>query len=640
MTSANVPAVVYGRISQDPEFTRSGVERHTRLCLHRVQENSTWNLAPLAGSWRDPRDHDLGRWPDGVLVDNNVSAASGKARPEYERLMAAVDAGDVRVIVAYSQSRLWRYRPERADGFTRLAKAKVRLEFVKGASFDFKDATSRMVAGIIGETDSWFAEITSENQRAAAADHASRGAYHGKRPFGFDRIPAPGEKRGFERSLVINEKEARYIREAYRMADPEGEAKSLWEICKYLDAEGVLTPTGLSWREAGTSSLMLILTSARNIGQREHSEGWNGHGHRPTGKLYPGNWKPIVTDEPLFWRVREYYTDPKRRRPGPKTEGSHLLTGLAVCGECGERMYVMHNRTKPAYTCQRCNTVRAEEAVDAKALRILFLWMSENGPFDRAMTVTEPADLAALRITLTGLRAQRRIVLDDFYDEKITREDRDYQLARKDAQITDAETRLREFDRDLVLTGTQARGDAFARQWQMWSAEGAEGLAKQRRFMASVIKRVVIYKAGRTNKPNPRLIVVEAQSWASRLDNPAEVAPPSVPDAFALTPRGKAVTAMRTRPGKWMSRDEIAAAMDRAEEAPPIVNRLLKIMVRDNVAERHYCRHGTAVENGELTIAQQREQRGGDLRGAGCYGYRLADDNVREIKAWQRSKTA
>ena len=203
--------------------------------------------------------------------------------------MAAVDAGDVKVIVAYSQSRLWRNRKERADGFERLAKAKVRLEFVKGASYDFKDATSRMVAGIIGETETWFAEITSENQRATALDQAERGAYHGKRPFGFDRVGAPGEKRGAERSLTVNEKEARYLREAYRMADPEGEAQSLHQIGKWLDSQGVLTPTGMSWREAGTTSLLLILTSARNIGMREHTEGWDGHGHRPPGKLHPAN---------------------------------------------------------------------------------------------------------------------------------------------------------------------------------------------------------------------------------------------------------------------------------------------------------------------------------------------------------------
>jgi DNA invertase Pin-like site-specific DNA recombinase len=628
VTSTNIPAAVYGRISQDPEFTFSGVDRHMRLCLRRIQETSSWTLAPLPGSWRDPRDHDAGRWPDGVLIDNNISAASAKTRPEYDRLMAAVDAGEVKIIVAYNQARLWRNRIQRADGFGRLAKAKVRLEFIKGASYDFKDATSRMVAGIIGETDEWFAQITSENQRATMADHAERGAYHGRRPFGFDRIGAPGEKRGAERTLVANDKEARYLRRMYEMADPQGQNASLWEIAKWLDAEGVLSPTGMSWCEAGTSSLSLILTAPRNIGMRAHSEGWSGSGHRPpldveggTTKLHPGNWHGIV-DEDLFWRVREKYTDPKRRRPGPKTEGKHLLTGLVWCGACGGPMWVAHNRTKPAYTCARCHTVRAKDAVESKTLRIVFLWMSENGPYDRAMEATEPADLAALRITLKGLRSKRQDILNDYYDDKITKDDRDHQLARKDAQIAEIKAKLDEFDRQ-IRSSTAARGDIFAQQWQQWAHEGAAGMLKQRRFLEGVIGRVVVYKAGRTNRPSPRLIVVEPGEWARRLDDPAEVAPPAPPDAITLTPRGRVVDVLKAAPGRWLSRHEIADATGRGSQHPVILDTLLKRMLADGVVERQWCRLGTAVENGNVSPERAAAQHKGDMRGVGCYGWRL-----------------
>ena len=55
---------------------------------------------------------------------------------------------------------------------------------------------------------------------------------------------------------------------------------------------------------------------------------------------------------------------------------------------------------------------------------------------------------------------------------------------------------------------------------------------------------------------------------------------------------------LAARPGAWLSRHEIAAGMGRASEEPAIINLLLKRMIRDGVAERRYCRYGTAVENG------------------------------------------
>jgi hypothetical protein len=48
-------------------------------------------------------------------------------------------------------------------------------------------------------------------------------------------------------------------------------------------------------------------------------------------------------------------------------------------------------------------------------------------------------------------------------------------------------------------------------------------------------------------------------------------------------------------------------------------------MVTDGIAERYYCRFGTGVENGDETIDEMRARNGGDARGVGCWGYRLAE---------------
>ena len=353
------------------------------------------------------------------------------------------------MIVSYNQARLWRQRTLRADGFARLARAKVRLDSIMGPSLDLSKATERMLAGMIGEADEWYLEITKEAQRATALTHAQDGAWHGKRPFGFSLVPAPGPKRGGERSLTLCETEADPLREVYARVDPwlpasprprrrgdppraDGLRWTLWDACAWLDEQDVRTATGRTWREAGTGSLSTVLAAARNIGLREHAEGWGGSGHRPYAKrgspdLYPASWVPLLDDAELFWRVREMITDPARRRPGPKVQARHLLTGSVFCANDGHPMYVQHNRDRPRWTCQQCWTTRAEDQVTAEAERAIFAWLAGNSSFDRAMAAAEPAGLAQQRTELSALRDDRNRVLDDFYDRKITETDKDRQ---------------------------------------------------------------------------------------------------------------------------------------------------------------------------------------------------------------------
>jgi Resolvase, N terminal domain/Recombinase zinc beta ribbon domain len=632
-TRGQTPVIIVGRISQDPDYTLSAVERHIRGCLVRVAEHPEWELVPVRGSVKDPSDPGAGYWPDGVLVDNNVSASKTTRLTEHHRAMALADAGLVKVIVSYNQARLWRERTLRADGFARLGKAKVRLDSVMGPSLDLSKATERMLAGIIGEADEWYLEITKEAQRAVALDHAKAGAWHGKRPFGFTLVRAPGPKQGDKRSLVLKEAEAAPLREVYARVDPalpaglprfrgdepreEGQRWTLWDACAWLDAQGVPTTTGMTWAQAGTGSLSTVLCAARNIGLREHAEGWVGSGHRPYAKrgdpsLHKALWVPLLDDDELFWRVREALTSGERRRPGPKVTARHMLTGSVWCGRCGGPMYVQHNRSKPSWTCQRCWTVRGEAQVTAEAERAIFAWLSGNSPFDRAMAAAEPADLAAKRTRVAKLREAR---------SKITETDKARQLARKDEQIAGIETALVSYDERLSSLGVTARGDEFAALWQEWSGAGEHGMAEQYRIAKLLISRVVIYPAGRTNDPSPELISVEPGAWAARLADPAEVAPAVAPDPASLTSRGKALAVLREARGDWLSPDEIATA---AGLHPGSAKHLLRRMAADGAVERQRLPYGTAVANGIMTVEEARTASASkSLRGAGCHGFRI-----------------
>ncbi|MEI6404033.1 MAG: recombinase family protein, partial [Actinomycetota bacterium] len=77
--ATKVQAGIYTRISSDPDGTAQGVTRQLEDCR---------KLAAARG-WTVVDEY----------VDNDVSAYSGKRRPEYERLMTDVTSGRIGAVV-------------------------------------------------------------------------------------------------------------------------------------------------------------------------------------------------------------------------------------------------------------------------------------------------------------------------------------------------------------------------------------------------------------------------------------------------------------------------------------------------------------------------------------------------------------
>src|SRR5437899_5760492 len=70
------PVAVYLRISRADEDDRRGVERQRKDCLRLVKARG-WTVK------------------DGLMfIDNDVSAYSRKARPEWVRMLTAIEAGE------------------------------------------------------------------------------------------------------------------------------------------------------------------------------------------------------------------------------------------------------------------------------------------------------------------------------------------------------------------------------------------------------------------------------------------------------------------------------------------------------------------------------------------------------------------
>ena len=127
--AAAQPAAVYARISHDPGNTLEGVRRRIRKALKRVDgRRGDWHMSDLPGSPVDPKHPGGEQWPPGVFVDHDSCAAADNCRQEYRRMQAAMDRGDVKVVMSKALDRLWHTLAETAEALVKMRAADVHLE--------------------------------------------------------------------------------------------------------------------------------------------------------------------------------------------------------------------------------------------------------------------------------------------------------------------------------------------------------------------------------------------------------------------------------------------------------------------------------------------------------------------------------
>lgn len=239
--------------------------------------------------------------------DNDKSATHGKHRPDYERLMDAVRRGEVDVIIVYMLGRLWRNRKERADSMEVLRKHGVSVLCVKGPELDLTTASGRLLAGLLGEVDTFEVEQMQEREQREMRQRVERGQVPtGPRCFGYS---ADGAE--------IIDAEAAEVRKMFAAIAAGG---SLSGIASDLNARQVLNRNGRPWTH---NAVRYLLQNERYAGLREYN-----------GTTYAGKWPTIISEDE--WRQAvAIVTDPARKTsPGPARKW--LLSGIARCGVCND----------------------------------------------------------------------------------------------------------------------------------------------------------------------------------------------------------------------------------------------------------------------------------------------------------------
>ena len=458
-TSSPTAVAIYARISSDPGETRLGVARQEQDC-RALAERKGW-----------PVVH--------VYVDNDISAATGKARPGYTALLKAVEFGAVDAVIAWDLDRLHRRPIELEEFFAVCDKAGVRHLATVGGDVDLSTGDGMLVARIKGAVAA--EEIAKIRRRAKRKklELAERGlpSGGGRRPFGF---ADDGMTHVPDEADAIRAMAARVIA-----------GEPVHAIVRDLNAEGPSTVCGGIWR---TNLVRQILKAPRTAGLRQHEGSVVGD----------AAWEPIL-DRATWERVRRILTDPNRRVN--KDARSYLLSGgISFCGKCGARLVGKPNHSNaPSYLCFTGNrgcggtligAVPLEELVTEAVFAVL-----DTPELSRAMT-TPRVDPTDDEHVIIEAEAKLEELAEAWAANEITRAE--WMAARKaiDARLDAAKRRVSAVSHSAALTGF-ASGGALRDAWPTLTFE------RKRAILSTVIDQVTIGPARRGyNKFDPSRVSI------------------------------------------------------------------------------------------------------------------------------------
>ncbi len=256
------------------------------------------------------------------FADNDVSASKNRKRPDYERMMAGLRAGEYDVLVLTYMDRLYRRPIELEHIIPEVEKAGVMVATVYEGDMDLRTDTGQLQARV--KVAFARAEVMrkSSRQKRANLDNARKGlpVRNGLPSFGYkdDRItPEEDEAEAIRwacRHILAGGSVAAILREwTSRGVKPRFEGRT------YRDGDDNEVPFSGKWSHP---TVIRILTNPRIAGLATLP-----NSAEPIGD---GNWTPIITPETRA-SVRDILRDPGRAAP----RGKVSLGGFLFYCRCG-----------------------------------------------------------------------------------------------------------------------------------------------------------------------------------------------------------------------------------------------------------------------------------------------------------------
>lgn len=377
------PALLYGRASVDPNQRGRSVDDQLDEG-HQLCDRFNW---PVAGVFKD--------------IDRSASRHARRERDDFEGLLAAIEARKGRIVVAFEASRYYRD----LEAYIRLrnacASAGVLLCY-NGQIFDLSKREDRKATAMDAIAAEDEAEGIRDRVLRTTRSQAEKGAPHGRILYGYARRYDPDSGDLIEQ--YEHPQRGAEVREVFeRIAAGE----TTYAILRDFAERGILHGD-MTWRDYHVSEM---LRNPAYIGRRIHQ-----------GKdIGEATW-PAIVDQETFWAVQRIVSAPGRAR-SHDTAVKHLLSGIALCGECTDCgkcadeikcddqpvLRVMKNRGYLSYQCDaRFDTVLRQTRMDAYVEEALVTWLSSKAAEDAFCPEGGDKQVAAARVLLEQLESQLR----------------------------------------------------------------------------------------------------------------------------------------------------------------------------------------------------------------------------------------
>jgi DNA invertase Pin-like site-specific DNA recombinase len=446
-----VRAGIYARISSDRDGDQLGVTRQIEDCRREAERR--------------------GFVVDDVYVDDDISAWSGKHRPEFERMVDDLRSRQIGAVVVWHLDRLTRH-PRELETFIDLCdELRVELGCVTG-EVDLSSHIGRLTARMLGglaryESDHKSERIRRKHEEIAANGRVSGG---GSRPYGYEAD-----------KVTIRAAEAAIVREcATRLLAGE----PIRSIARDLNERGVTSASGGAW---SPQSLRRMLASPRISGQRTHR-----------GEIVAKAVWPAIISEDDGAKIRALLANPERRTN--KAARRYLLGGLLVCSHCGERLVARpRSGGQRRYACAKgpgfsgCGKtyINAEEVerfvteavlirLDSAALQRTLERRQRKAP-DAQRWLAEMEQAQEQLVELAAAYGNRELSMDEL------------RAARKpiEQRLTNARKQLNKVSRSSVLDRYVGHGEGLRADWHSLD------LSLQHAIVAAVVDSVVVGPARR-----------------------------------------------------------------------------------------------------------------------------------------------
>lgn len=457
--ATQVTAGIYCRISKADEGDHVKTDDQERICRD-LAARLGWTIADGLGH---PRQ-------DGVYTDHSKTAwQKNRKRPAWNQMLADVADGRINGIVVYHGDRLVR-RPEDLADLIRLADSKgVRLASPNGTRNLDNERLEPWIRAAFAEEES---QRLSERRKAQYERWRAKGRVRpggpGGRSFGFESDNLTSRAAEFE---LIQEAAGRIL---------AGETQ--YSVCQDWNARGLTATTGKPWRTGNLGPMLVLPRYVGLMPDGESKAAW-----------------PAALERETWERLRLVLSARAADFPGHTNARRHLLSGIALCGVCGEPLILRYSRRNVAkgleaaagYGCVKpgCRKVMRNAAhLDAYVgARVVGRLGNPLNPEGREV----PADRAAEWAVLDRERAEADALLAD------------YKASAGRARSLLA--RLDEIDRRMAELRDEAGGSARARLLaryagmtrEDWEDDKKTPLDVKRALVAAYFRVTVLPASGR-----------------------------------------------------------------------------------------------------------------------------------------------